>query len=88
MADVRVLIVDGEPEIRTLLRTTLEGYAYKMTCAENGHEALKIVHAKTPDIILLDLGLPDRDGQNVLTTIRETTKTPVIILSARDQEVS
>jgi two-component system KDP operon response regulator KdpE len=80
------LVVDDEPQIRRLLRITLEGNGYRVFDAANGQDGLVEAAQRKPDVILLDLGLPDVDGVQVLKRIREWSKVPVIILSVRDQE--
>ncbi|MCP1239193.1 response regulator transcription factor [Acetobacter lovaniensis] len=87
MSDPAVLIVDDEPAIRRLLRTTLASQDWRIAEAGTGEMALRMVMDSPPDIVLLDLGLPDRDGVDVLRRIRETNPTlPVVILSVRDDE--
>jgi two-component system, OmpR family, KDP operon response regulator KdpE len=80
------LIIDDEPQIRRLLRVTLEANGYTVYDAETGRDGLAEVVRRQPDIILLDLGLPDMNGVEVLKQLREWNETPVIILSVRDQE--
>lgn len=81
-----VLIVDDEPQIRRLLRVTLEANGYRVFDAATGQEG--IVHAaqRMPDVVLLDLGLPDLAGLEVLKRLREWSRMPVIILSVCDRE--
>lgn len=83
---VRVLIVDDERQIRRMLNTSLTAHKYIVQESGSGVQALDDVVTFRPDIILLDLGLPDMDGLEALKRLREWTKTPVIILSVRDQE--
>jgi two-component system KDP operon response regulator KdpE len=82
----RILIVDDERAIRRYLRTALEAQGYVVFEAVNGIEALNSVVGAHPDLIILDLGLPDIDGVEVTRRIREWTQVPIIILSVRDQE--
>ncbi len=82
----KVLIIDDEPQIRRLLRITLEANNYKVTETEDGKNGILMAATEHPDIILLDLGLPDMDGLLVLERLREWSATPVIILSVRDEE--
>ncbi len=82
----RVLVVDDEPAIRRFLRTTLAAHGYTVFEAGTGKEALAEVVIKRPDLIILDLGLPDMDGIEVTRELREWTKLPIIILSVRSQE--
>ena len=81
-----ILIVDDEPQIRKILRITLESNNYKVIDAESGSEGVTLAAANHPQIIILDLGLPDMDGLAVLKTIREWSTVPVIILSVRNAE--
>jgi two-component system, OmpR family, KDP operon response regulator KdpE len=80
------LVIDDEPQIRRLLRVTLEANDYAVVDAVNGNEGIVQAAQCRPDIILLDLGLPDLDGVAVLKRIREWSRVPVIILSVRDRE--
>ncbi len=82
---LRVLVVDDERPIRLLLRTTL-GNAYIILEAENGNQALQMVAAHHPDLVLLDLGLPDMEGMEVIQRLREWSQVPVIVLSVRDRD--
>jgi len=81
-----VLIIDDEPQMRRLLGVTLEASNYKVVEAVNGAEGILAAAQRRPDVILLDLGLPDIDGLTVLARLREWSKTPVIVLTARDRE--
>jgi two-component system KDP operon response regulator KdpE len=81
-----ILIVDDEPQIRKFLRTTLTSHDYQITEAERISEALKALTLHPPDLMLLDLGLPDGDGLNVIKELRGWSQLPVIVLSARGQE--
>jgi two-component system KDP operon response regulator KdpE len=80
----RILLVDDEKQIHRFLRPTLEAAGYLVDSAETGADALRRVAANLPAAILLDLGLPDVDGQEVLRRLRGFSKAPVIVLSARD----
>jgi two-component system KDP operon response regulator KdpE len=82
----RVLIVDDEVAILRFLRTALDTGEFYLHQAENGHAALAAAAAVRPDIILLDLGLPDIDGVEVIRRIREWSLVPIIVLSVRDGE--
>jgi len=84
--EVTVLVIEDEPEIRRFLRTTLPAHGFRLVEAASGGEGLMEAKARNPDLILLDLGLPDRDGTEVIRLVREWTATPIIVLSARDQE--
>lgn len=81
-----LLIIDDEPQIRRLLRLILEGQPYRILEAPTGHDGLLAAAQDRPDVILLDLGLPDIDGLEVLRRIREWSPVPVLILSVRDRE--
>src|SRR5881227_1209513 len=81
-----VLIVEDELAIRRFLRTSLTGESYRLIEAETGQQAIRLAAQQPPDLVILDLGLPDMDGQDVLKQLREWLKAPIIILSARDQE--
>ncbi len=81
-----ILIVDDEPQIRKILRITLESNSYKVMEAENGKDGIAFTAANKPNLIILDLGLPDQDGLSVLINIREWSNIPVIILSVRNSE--
>ncbi len=80
------LIIDDEIQIRRLLRMALEAKGYTVRDAENGQMGLQEAVFLKPDVILLDLGLPDMDGVEVLKRLREWSTVPVLILSVRDQE--
>lgn len=80
------LVIDDEPQMRRLLKMTLEKQQFRVFEAGTGREGLEAATHRRPDIVLLDLGLPDLDGQAVLKRLREWSKVPVIILSVRDRE--
>ena len=82
-----VLVIDDEAPIRRLLRLTLEPQGYIVCEAETGQLGLQEAAAKRPNVILLDLGLPDLDGLTVLKRLREWSLTPVIMLTVRDSEI-
>jgi two-component system KDP operon response regulator KdpE len=82
----RILIVDDELAIRRFLHTVLAGNEFTLHEAENGHAGLAAAAAFRPDVILLDLGLPDLDGIEVIKRIREWSPVPIIVLSVRDRE--
>jgi two-component system KDP operon response regulator KdpE len=86
MPDERVLIVDDEPAIRKFLRVTLTAQAYNTIEAASGQEALVRAAADKPDIIVLDIGLPDINGIEVTKLLRQWTQIPIIILSVRGAE--
>lgn len=83
--NLRVAVVDDEPAIRRFARVILEAEALKVIEAHDGNEGLRIIAYHTPDVILLDLGLPDMDGKEVLLRLREWSEAPVIILTVRDE---
>jgi len=82
----RVLVVDDEQAIHRFLRPALEVAGFEYDGAANGAEALRRIAGRAPDLVLLDLGLPDVDGQDVLTRLRGFSEVPVIVISARDRE--
>jgi two-component system KDP operon response regulator KdpE len=86
MKGPRILIVDDEPQILRLLTVALNAAGYESITAASGAAALKLAATGAPDLIVLDLGLPDRDGKDVLRDVRLFSDAPVIILSARDRE--
>src|SRR3954469_21197129 len=81
-----VLVVDDEPPILRFLRTSLGAVGYRVTTAEDAAAALAIVKSEKPDVVVLDLGLPDRSGFEVITEIRKHSPVPIIVLSARADE--
>jgi two-component system KDP operon response regulator KdpE len=81
-----VLIIDDEPQIRRLLTVTLEANAYRVLPAATGQEGLVLAAQHRPAVVILDLGLPDLSGQEVLRRLREWSETPVLILSVQDDE--
>ncbi len=85
-AGARVLIVDDEPAILRILKSTLKAAGHQVETAETGSEAVRLVARQSPDLILLDLGLPDLDGKDVLQSIRAWTLVPIVVLSARHDE--
>jgi two-component system, OmpR family, KDP operon response regulator KdpE len=82
----RVLVVDDELAIRRFLRASLSAQGYQLFEAASGREALEAAATERPDLIILDLGLPDFDGVEVTRRLREWSKVPVLILSVRDQD--
>ncbi len=82
----KVLIIDDEQPIRRLLRMTLEANDYKVLEEGNAREGLLSVSMNKPDVVLLDLGLPDEDGLAVLQKLREWSNLPIIVLTVRDDE--
>jgi two-component system, OmpR family, KDP operon response regulator KdpE len=82
----RVLVVDDEPQIRRALRTSLEAHGYQVQTASNGEEAVVAAAEAEPDLVFLDLGLPDIDGTDVIRRVRSFSPVPVIVLSVRDRQ--
>jgi two-component system KDP operon response regulator KdpE len=81
-----ILMVEDEPQVRRFLRATLATPEYRLIEATTGQQALLEAATRSPDLILLDLGLPDLDGLEVTRRLREWTTTPIIVISARGQE--
>lgn len=86
MNSATILVIDDESQIRKLLEITLEANEYKTVFAANAKEGIMLAANHPPDLILLDLGLPDDDGQNVLIQLREWYRNPIIILSVKSAE--
>ncbi len=84
--EVRVLVIDDEAPIRRFLRTALTTHGYKVFEASTGRDGLSRIVEDRPDLIILDLGLPDVDGLEVTQRVREWSQTPIIILSVREAE--
>ncbi len=82
----RILVIDDEPQILRALRTILSAKQFQVFTARNGEEGLAVAAAQKPDLIILDLSLPDIDGVQVCRSLREWTQTPIIVLSVRDSE--
>lgn len=83
----RVLVIDDEPQILRALRTILGEKRFEVTTATRGEEGLARAAADPPDVIILDLGLPDMDGLTVIERLREWTQVPIIVLSVREADV-
>jgi two-component system KDP operon response regulator KdpE len=81
-----ILVVDDEPQIRRFLRASLDVHGYDVSEAATAAEGLRLATTARPDLVVLDLGLPDRDGFEVLRTIREWSRVPVFVLSVRGRE--
>ncbi|HEY8065793.1 MAG TPA: response regulator transcription factor [Methylosinus sp.] len=86
MSGPRILIVDDEPQLRRVLRPALGACGYEVIEAATGRAALEAIAASAPDIVVLDLGLPDMDGKEVLARARAFSQVPILILSARERE--
>src|SRR5690606_29733251 len=82
----RILVVDDEPQIQRFLKPALTAAGYDVVEALTGAEALKAVATAAPDLVILDLGLPDMDGKDVIASLRGWSDIPIVILSARDRE--
>ncbi|HAM50919.1 MAG TPA: DNA-binding response regulator, partial [Nitrospiraceae bacterium] len=87
MKEDRSLRIEDEPQMRRRLRIILQGHGYKFMEAMTGQEGLNEAAVRNPDVILLDLGLPDIDGLHVTQRLREWSDTPIIVISAREQEM-
>ena len=85
-AGARILVVDDEPQIRKFLRLGLEGHGYVVLEAASAQDGLKLAVAQRPELVVLDLGLPDREGFEVLSALREWSRAPVFVLSVRNRE--
>lgn len=81
-----ILVVDDEVQIQRFLRHALEAAGYAVLLADRGDAVLRLCAGGDPDLVILDLGLPDIDGKSVLAQLRRTSDLPVIVLSARDSE--
>lgn len=87
MADgAKILVIDDEPQIRRYLRVSLEAHDFRILEAESGQEGLRLAALEKPDLVVLDLGLPDMDGQAVIARLREWSAVPVVVLSVRADE--
>lgn len=85
-SDPLVLIIEDEPQVLRFLRATLQAHGYRLAEATCGKDGLGQAATRNPDVILLDLGLPDIDGIEVTTRLREWTHTPIIVISARGRD--
>lgn len=84
---LRVLLIEDEPPIRRFLRVALAEGDFKLLEAENGKQGLRLVATGNPRLVLLDLGLPDMDGIDVITELRQWSQVPIIVLSVREAEL-
>lgn len=82
----RILLIEDDPQIRRFLRASLGAQGYELIEAETGKKGLALVASQAPDVVILDLGLPDLEGIEVIRRVREWSSVPIIILSARGQE--
>jgi len=83
---VHILVIDDEPQILRALRTILSEKKFQVTTASRGEEGLTLAAANQPDLVILDLGLPDLDGIEICRRLREWTRVPIIVLSVKDSE--
>jgi len=83
---VTVLVIEDDPQIRRFLRATLSSQGYRLLEAPTGEEGLALAASHQPDLIILDLGLPDLDGLTIARRVREWSTLPIVVLSARGQE--
>ena len=81
-----IIIIEDEKNICNFIETVLSPQGYQVTCANTGTDGLKLIESLKPDVVLLDLGLPDMDGEEILKKVREWSEMPIIIVSARDQD--
>jgi two-component system KDP operon response regulator KdpE len=86
MSPATVLVIEDEAALRRALRIFLEAHDYEVVLAETAHEGLDLAARKHPDVVILDLGLPDMDGVEVATALRGWSQVPIVVLSARDAE--
>ena len=88
MADAKplVLVIEDEAPIRRFLRASLPLHDYRVVEAETAAEGVRLTSSQRPDVLILDLGLPDQDGLEVVRQVREWSEAPILVLSARDQE--
>ena len=86
-SDPTVLVVDDEVQMRRLLRMTLEANGYRVVLAETGKEGLTRAGTDRPELVVLDLGLPDMDGLELLRRLKQTIDLPVIFLTSKDEEI-
>ena len=86
MPDPVVVLIEDEPPIRRFLRATLTGQGYRLFEASTGADGVVEVGSRQPDVVIVDLGLPDMDGVDVIRRVREWSSVPIIVLSARGQE--
>src|SRR5690349_10260831 len=81
-----ILVVDDEEEIRKMLGIFLDTADFKVTESENGKQAIRMCASVKPDLIILDLGLPDMDGKEVVTALRQWTQVPILVLTVRSDD--
>lgn len=86
MAEARILVIEDEAPIRRFLRITVESAGFGFSEAGRGRQGIEMAATGAPDLVVLDLGLPDMDGRQVITSIREWSQVPILVLSVRDAE--
>ena len=86
MNEPNILVIEDDQTIQNFIKISLKTKGYRYVLAEDGLTGISLFYANNPDMVLLDLGLPDMDGMEVLRQIRQESETPVIIVSARGQE--
>ncbi len=82
----RIIVIEDDPGIAAFLKTTISTAGYDVLIAKDGKSALQMISSHCPDCILLDLGLPDMDGGNIIQSVRSWTQTPILVISARSME--
>ncbi len=85
-SETSIVVIEDEPEIRKFLKAALTSHDYNPSFAETAKDGIKLITSHPPELIILDLGLPDMDGLEVIKTVREWSAVPIIVLSARGQE--
>ncbi|MDO8605834.1 MAG: response regulator [Phaeospirillum sp.] len=83
----RILVIDDEPQIRKFMRISLAANGYEVIEAENAAQGIEAANSQQPDLLILDLGLPDLDGQEVISAVRECSDVPIVVLSVRAGEL-
>jgi two-component system KDP operon response regulator KdpE len=83
----RILVIDDEPQIRKFMRISLAANGYEVIEAENAAQGIEAANSQQPDLLILDLGLPDLDGQEVISAVRERSDVPIVVLSVRAGEL-
>ena len=86
MPKFTILIIEDEKNIQTFMRKILVKHNYRVLCADTGMQGLEFIRSQCPDVILLDLGLPDMNGNQIITDVRTWTSIPIIVISARSAE--
>ncbi len=81
-----ILVIEDDAPMRRVLRTALSGQGYRVWEAETAHDGLSTFAARSPQVILLDLGLPDAEGFDVVSKVRETSEVPIVVISSRGEE--